>query len=612
MIAQNYKSTLVSLAMLKARIDGGGSYLDNIIPFVSYVIREKRFEEKIEAEVVQNDIKSEFGIFIPINSILFIFKRLTKQGILKKDYQQFFIERATEEFDNFKSNRSNTERNIVAVINEFVRFSKDRYDKTLTEKKASEITLGFLSEFSIECLAAFEENIPFPMDLEIKQDEQILIASFIKDIQENSPERFNGFVQIVKGHMLANALLCPTLTSDKFGGVTFYMDTPLIIKFLGMNGDVEKTVVTEMIEILVNLKGKIAIFDHTKNEISNFIEWLANHGHKQNIRNPAAVEMRKNGRGKTEMLLLKNQYVDDLREKGIRMINSPPFNQENFKYQIDEGELEKCLKDEIRYFNNPDAVKYDIQSVRSVQVLRKGRNSNHIERSVAVLVTSNKSFAKAVRQHESNPHLSVSYHVPSVIWDSELTNLAWLKFPLRISQKVPEHRVISNVYAMLNPGEAYWSKVTEAVEKLQQEGVVNEQSLALLRADPSLLQEINERSLGSTDIQSISNATKEILNKITLKQQIRIKQLKSDIQSHKDKQADNNIAVADKLSWILTSSLAFILCIILLSMFGFTVIGIAGSVLSIAAFLGFSMSGIRKKVSNIISEFIKKNILDVT
>ena len=411
--------------------------------------------------------------------------------------------------------------------------------------------------------------------------------------------------------MLANALLCPTLTSDKFGDVTFYMDTPLIMKFLGLDGEVEQTVVTEMVDILINLKGKVAIFDHTRNEISNFIEWLANHGHEHNIRNPAAVEMRKNGKGRTEMLLLKNQYVDNLREKRIHLINSPPFNRENFKYQIDERELEQFLSEEIRYPNNPDAVKYDIQSVRSIQVLRRARNVEHIERSVAVLVTSNKAFAKAVRQHESNFVPGASYHVPSVIWDSELANLAWLKSPVQMSQKIPEHRIISNVYAMLNPGEAYWSKVTDAVEKLQKAGAVNEQSLALLRADSSLLQEINERSLGSTDMQSISNATKEILNRISAKDHLRIKQLESDIRSHKDKQVGNTDAVAYKLSWFLTTLSVSILCVVLLSVFGFTVIGIVGSILSITAFFGISMSGIRKKVSNTISKLIKKNILDV-
>jgi len=608
---QNYRSTLVSLAMLKVRVDEGGSYIDNIVPFVRYVIREKGLGEKVEAEAIQHAIRSEFGIFIPIGSVLFVFKRLARQKILKKEYQRFFIEKTTDEFANFKSDRSNTERNIVAVVNEFVRFSKEAYEKVLAEKKASEIILGFLSEFSIECLAAFEENTPFPMDLEVKQDEQILFASFVKYIQENSPERFNGFVQIVKGHMLANALLCPTLTDDKFGEVTFYMDTPLIMKLLGLDGEVEQTVVTEMVDILINLKGKVAIFDHTKNEISNFIEWLANHGHEQNIRNPAAVEMRKKGKGKTEMLLLKGQYIDILHEVGIRVIDSPPFSRENTKYQIDEVELEQFLTEEIRYPNNPDAVKYDIRSVRSIQVLRKARNVENIERSVAVLVTSNKAFAKAVRQHESNSVPGASYHVPSVIWDGELTNLAWLKSPMQMPPQIPEHRIISNVYAMLNPGEAYWNKVTDAVEKLQQDGLVNERSLALLRADPSLIQEINERSLGSTDMQSISNATKEILDRISADERLKIQQLESDIQSHKDKQVDNTAAVADKLSWALTTLLALILCVILLSVFGFTVIGTVGSVVSIVAFLGLSMSNIRKKASNLISKFIKKNILDV-
>ena len=604
---QNYQSTLISLAMLKVDINRGRSYLDNIVPFVSYVIRGKVIGEVIIKEDVQNEIKNEFGLFIPINSIEGLFNRLTKTGILKRGNKQFFVQKIIKEFSDFESNRSDMERHIGAVINEFMKFSQNRYEKVLTETKASKIILGFLSEFSIECLAAFEKNTPPPMELDIERSEQVLVGSFIKNLKDEFPERFKSFSQIVKGYMLANALFCPTLNDDKFGNVTFYLDTPLIIKFLGLNGDREMTVIKEMVGLLVGLRGTVAIFDHTQEEVSKFIGWLADHGHKIDVRNPAAVEMRKQGKEKSDMIFLRNGFVNDLRQEKIHVKNGPSFHSKNFKYQINETELEGVLQDEIRYTNNPDAVKYDVQSVRSIQVLRKARRVDHLEKSPAVLITSNTSFAKAIRGYESYNGQRNSYNVPSVVTDLDVTNLAWLKSPMQ-APKIPEHRLISNAYAMLNPREGVWSKVIEEAEKLHREERVSEEALVALRSDPSLIHAINEQSLGVTDEKILSEVTENYLTKEARERP------EKDKQPDKERQIANIDNLSDKVVWIV------IVCMLFLILFSFFVYGMPimndVTIMNIVIFLaalpaifGF-IPKVRKFVSRKISKFIKERIFN--
>jgi len=62
---------------------------------------------------------------------------------------------------------------------------------------------------------------------------------------------------IVQGHMLANALLCPDLqnASPTYKGLTFYLDTPLLIQRLGVEGDAKKAAIEKLIGLLGRLGG---------------------------------------------------------------------------------------------------------------------------------------------------------------------------------------------------------------------------------------------------------------------------------------------------------------------------------------------------------------------
>ena len=73
----------------------------------------------------------------------------------------------------------------------------------------------------------------------------------------------------VQGHMLANALLCPDLNPDQlFNDVTFYLDTPLIVRLLALEGTRERKAALALIRLLADLGGNIAGDDRLVEAIS--------------------------------------------------------------------------------------------------------------------------------------------------------------------------------------------------------------------------------------------------------------------------------------------------------------------------------------------------------
>ena len=66
--------------------------------------------------------------------------------------------------------------------------------------------------------------------------------------------------------------------------------------------------------------------------------------------------------------MVAGQIDDRLKNARIEVLETPPYVSD---VQIDEAAFEGALDDEVTYLN-PRAREYDINSVRSVYVLRKG------------------------------------------------------------------------------------------------------------------------------------------------------------------------------------------------------------------------------------------------
>ncbi len=144
--------------------------------------------------------------------------------------------------------------------------------------------------------------------------------------------------------MLTNALICSDLESipRKFNGVTFYLDTPVILQLFGLEGKTFESAVSELVELLRNLKGTIAVFEHTVQEVHGVIE-----GCERNIDNPHArgglviTEMRRAGKTSSDIALTKARLTDLYKKFEISKRTTPTYIP---SLQIDESILHHALQ----------------------------------------------------------------------------------------------------------------------------------------------------------------------------------------------------------------------------------------------------------------------------
>lgn len=574
----NKETTLASLAMLKVRIDQGSDYLEYLRPFVLHVLGTKNIEIVTDDSVVSG-LLEEFGIVIPRRTTQIVLKRIAKRdGPLKRENNAYKVVKEIPVSD-LPQQRADASRRIAAVTNALIKYAQESHEKVISEDDAFEALTQFLSRFSISCIKSYLRGTALPNNVSDEHWQLQLVCRFVNHLNSSKPERFNDFILMVQGHMLANALLCPDLqsVSKTYSGVTFYLDTPLLLHVLGLEGDAKKSSTEELIRLLQQLSGNVSYFSHTLDELQSVIRKTADYVDSPDGRGHIIYEARRIGKTKSDLLLEAEKAKEVLDRLNLNCQSTPPYIN---SLQIDENAFGSSLDDEVSY-NNPKARDNDINSVRSIYVLRKGSTPHSIETCKAIFVTSNSGFARAAYEYGRN--IEQSRELSSVISDFSLANTAWLKAP-QGAPTLPQKEVLAFSYAALRPSTDFLSKVLVEAEKLENQGRISARDHQLLRSNQNVQDELMSLTLGEDDAlteQSLKAALEKVETEIKKEEAEKLhaeQQLRSSIESELQVEREKRDALIQRIYWACNKkatrwanffALILGLCVILAVVFGF-------------------------------------------
>jgi len=242
MIPANQITT--SLAILLVNWDEGKSYIDNFVPFVGQCIVTLR-PKVVSVPELQRKMLDDYGLQIPQNSLKTILKRAAKKGYIQPEHNAYIPNYEALKGLDFETTRQQVARKHNAIIEKLINFASKRYGTTLTIEAAENMLLSYVKQHDIELLNCSLGITPIA-DIEDKFDKNkyFLINAFVKYNYESDPEGFEYLDTIVKGHMLANALIFPDLgqLQRRFHRTSVYCDTALILRILGLPEDKVKTI----------------------------------------------------------------------------------------------------------------------------------------------------------------------------------------------------------------------------------------------------------------------------------------------------------------------------------------------------------------------------------
>jgi hypothetical protein len=499
--------TLTSLAMLKVNVDQGKDYLDYLRPFILQILVDKK-PDPVTDRVVRDHLRTQFGLEVPERAVEVVLKRLSRSHPLKKETGVYRIT-GTLPNPGLAAEKSKADRHIQAVVSGLMEFSKSTARPIPTADEAVTALCAFLAQFNIPCLRAYLRGTAIPTIEGKHHTHIVLVSQYVLHLQQTDPVRFDSFLIMVQGHMLANALLCPDLqyAPKTYNGVSFYLDTPLLVRRLGVEGEPKRAAVENLIGLLHNLGATVATFSHSRDELERVLKGAAGHVDVSNGRGAIVMEARRSGTSKSDLLVLAGQIDDKLAEAKIEVKDTPRYIAD---FQIDETAFEKVLEDEVSYFN-PRAREYDINSVRSIYVLRARTSPSTVETSKAVLVSSNSGFARAAFQYGKRHE--ESREVSSVITDFSLANMAWLKAPMG-APSLPTIEILAFSYAALQPSKELLDKYMTEIDKLEKQGKITARDHQLLRSSTLATEELMRLTLGDEAALTEETVT-ETLRRVT-------------------------------------------------------------------------------------------------
>ena len=544
---------LSSLALLMTNVDANKDYLEYLRPFIMDILSDLPQETPISDSLITQAIKDTFGLIIPTRTIQILLRRIAKSHYFIREHGVYRLSRDIPSSD-FKEHATATLRKTNAVVMDFIEFSQNSLKKEISEDEAYDMLIAFLRKFSVPCLKAFLYGTALPEYPNESNASIIAVSLYVRMLYNKGTGKLDDFIVLVKGNICANALLCPDLESfsSLYKDTYFYLDTRLLLQVLGLEGEFAKQAIDELISLLLNLKGRIACFTHTYEETLDVINAAA-----EKLDSPEGIgriilEARKSGQTKSDLLLIASQMDSLLEKTKIEVIDHPAYIA---KFQIDENAFSDCLDDELHY-NNPKAKERDIDSVRSIYVLRGKNSPKTIETCTALLVTTNSAFAKAAFSYGQS--FASTRDVSPVVTDFSLATLAWLKAPLG-AISLPEKELLAFAHAALSPSESFWRKAIAKADKLFADGTITERDHQFFRSSPKIIVDLVEMTLGSEN-ELTERSLMDVLEKNTadIKQNEHLLLVAEEkrhkqtlIQLNSEREKNNNIS--QSLYWIVNS-----------------------------------------------------------
>jgi hypothetical protein len=468
--------SLTALAVLKVNADQLGSdYLSNFVLLVAEALRRGK-DDVVSLPAIQELIKKEFALDLPLNPLRQILKRAAKQNFVTKEHDVYYRNLENCSKSGFSERQQLIAQLYERVVRRLQEFANTRGGQNWEEKDAEQALETFLSKYSLKLLFAIVERT----DLDVT--DAYVVGAFISDVARQDGQLMRDLETLAQGSLLANVIYLPDpgKIAQKFENTKVYLDTAVLVYAAGFAGPERAAPVLELLKLLRDYDADLKCFTGTTEEIRGILDACAHRLRTGNLKTAFGASLEyfiETGKSASDVELMSARLPATLKRLGIQVDEKPSFSPELYKIQIDEKGFEAALSQEIRY-SNPKALVHDVECISAIARLRGGLEAFVPELSRALFITTNASLAWVTRgffQAEASPG-AVSF----CLTDYSLGSLLWLKNPTKVPD-LPSKRLLADAYAATQPPEGLWKKYLIEVAKLEAAGKVTSEEYYLLR-----------------------------------------------------------------------------------------------------------------------------------
>ena len=499
------KKHLLSSAYLKALHDEEKKILlDLYLPLLIEFFRKRNIgiikEDKIDELSLQ--LEEEFGLKISTHALTSLLNRAKKKGILQRQENMYKV-KDLDKF-KFKLDFKEAENTVIKLIDILENNIKKQFPGKEISRETIENTLwDYLGQFDYQLIM----ESPTMESKKLRKNENLFIlGNVICRLYQENQEFVELFQNVIVGHFLSRLIFYdPNFLQAKYENLNIYLDTRIILRLVGGEGETLKKIYEKFIFDLINQNVKLFIFQHTYDEVTGILEgcynWIDNEGYDPSKASLALRYFKEKGYRQSDIELLKNNLPNELEKLNIKIVDSPDII---LKYQIDENKLKNVIIEVYSanpYFEPVEkeyTIEKDIKSISSIYQLRKGSKPINLKQTKHLFITSNIGLAYAALKFHKEEFKEAGFSIPACVTDIFLGTMSWINNPDKIKIYSPLW-IIPLSISIIRPSKDFLEKWHNEIKKLLNQGQIDETTFILLR-DSSLSRELlEEKTMGDPD-----------------------------------------------------------------------------------------------------------------
>lgn len=522
------RNTIISLAMLYALWQSNRQdLLDLIRPFVMYAVgNTTKVNSEIDIAHICDYMEDEFGyksIQVAVINRILAREASSKAKkayhcIEKKNNRFILIKSLSHLIEDFSQKRTTCKGHSDAVTSALTDFLNKRQvckRTDYTQAEAERLLLSFFERQGGSIVLSVDDL----RQLRSRSNEiDFFIARFILAEHECKSVLFDYLVELVKGYFVTTALYLqaenPNATTASFSDVTFFLDTRLLLAYLGYKTEEENNSVQKMVESLKKNGAKLACFTYNIDEVNSILEAYKLSTISKSKR-PSTFTLEyfdDHGYSYTHVEANQKKFVQRLVDSGIDNFSANSLlgkgntsEDEDSAGLLDDKRIKEILLS-IKPNYNQTALSDDLTAINTVSRIRKGRKYSYIEKCKAVFVTSNSILVSATKEYLKESLYDFGF--PIAITGEDLCVMAWLK-DFEQSNTLPQMRLLENVLAAITPSKELMESYFTHLDDLERQGIIKDDEAALLRVDIFAKHELMDLTFGER-----SNLNGNVIDKI--------------------------------------------------------------------------------------------------
>jgi hypothetical protein len=462
---------LATVALLKSNFDAGHDHIGMFQPFVLDSIRSLPAPDFL-LEEIREQLAARHGLAVPVHSLRVLLNRAVHDKYIRREAGRYSRVALLDTFPDITSARARIEADHTVLGAELQAHAAKSGVRIESPNAALSLLLDFLAENQVELFLA--DPLRTPPDIrpsDPSKDQLKVVATYVAGLPPQGPQLV-ALRRMLEGLVLQQALLLRDIGSANryFEKLQVYLDTNIIFRALGLEGEAEELATQQMLQMLRLAGAHLAVFENTIEEMKRVLvvceERLATTAGRLSLYpTPLTRYLLKNKYGPADVRTVIALLPKQIQGLGASIKPIPPHDE---RYTLDETKLAALLKRKDRPAWEPRVV-HDVSCVAAIVTLRRGHASDFLDGARAIFVTGSRLVLKHVNDWWAE---AKEAGIGPAIHDITISNAAWLKRPAAAADlKLQE--LVALCSAALQPSRRIWDAFQVHLRKLVDMGNVS-------------------------------------------------------------------------------------------------------------------------------------------